>query len=118
MIVVNKECHRFYIAGCYDGRDNPYVNICDECRDIRGKKLSYQLTGRYHTPKPYSLVEWYGNDEIYEKYYADKFPKDKLLFISEVSNMKDHCILCDLTTGKLIGPYHTENFRTLFLDEV
>ena len=69
-------------------------------------------------PKPYSLVKWNGDEKVYDKYYRGHFSHDKLLFISEVSNMKDHCMLCDLITGKIVGPYHTENFRMLTADEV
>ncbi len=68
--------------------------------------------------EPYSLVKWSGDEAVYDKYYSSHFSRDKLLFISEVSNMKGHCMLCDLITGKIVGPYHIENFRMLSEDEV
>lgn len=57
--------------------------------------------------------------EIYEKYYKDIFPKGKLfVYLGEISQVPGHCILCDLLTGKIIGMYHTDNFRIATEDEM
>jgi hypothetical protein len=114
-----KECHVYYPAGCLDGRDNPRLNLCYECLEYKHEDIQHALTGNYHQPKPYSLVTYCGDDEVYEQYYKNVFDKThKLLYLSEVENMKDHCILCNLTTGKMIGPLHYENFRMLRKDEI
>lgn len=61
-------------------------------------------------------------ENIYKKYYLDKFEnKGKLIlfiFLGEIPNAPGHCILSDLTNGKIIGLYHTDNFREATEDEV
>jgi hypothetical protein len=56
--------------------------------------------------------------EDYEKYYKTLFPTGKLfVYMGEIRQAKGHCILCDLDTGKIVGMYHTENFREATKDE-
>jgi hypothetical protein len=56
--------------------------------------------------------------ENYEKYYKETFPLDKLfIYLGEIKQAKGHCILCNLDTGKVIGMYHSENFREATEDE-
>ncbi len=56
--------------------------------------------------------------EIYHRYYKDIFPLNKLfIFMGEIKQIKGHCILCDLDSGKIIGMFHTENFREATEDE-
>lgn len=58
------------------------------------------------------------NEFTYEKYYKELFPLGKLfVFLGEVTQTPGHCVLADLDTGKIIGLYHTENFRTATEDE-
>ncbi len=55
--------------------------------------------------------------EIYEQYYKSTFPKGKLfVYLGEIKQAKGHCILCDLSTGKIIEMY-TINFREATYDE-
>ena len=59
------------------------------------------------------------NKEIYDKYFANVFGNNKLfIFLGEIPNARGHCILVDLTTGKIIGIYHTSNFREANENEV
>jgi hypothetical protein len=50
--------------------------------------------------------------EIYEKYYKDKFPLNKVfVYLGEIQQAKGHCILGDLSTGTITGIHHIENFK-------
>jgi hypothetical protein len=54
----------------------------------------------------------------YNKYYKKTFPEGKVfVFLGEVKQCAGHCILCDLKTGKILGLYHTDNFREATKDE-
>ena len=55
--------------------------------------------------------------DIYNKYYAETFDNKLFLFLGEVPNARSHCVLGDLNTGKIIGLYHTCNFREATEDE-
>jgi len=57
-------------------------------------------------------------DETYEKYYKDLFGEKLFIFFGEVPQAPGHCILGDLKTGKIIGMYHTNNFREANEEEV
>lgn len=35
---------------------------------------------------------------------------DDLIFLGEIPNMPEHCVLIDKKTGKIHYGYHTENF--------
>lgn len=57
--------------------------------------------------------------EDYEQYYKDIFPLGKLfVYLGEIKQIDEHCILCDLDNGKIIGMYHTDNFREATEDEI
>jgi hypothetical protein len=57
-------------------------------------------------------------NDIYEKYFKDTFPEGKLfVFMGEIAQILGHCILLDLESGKIIGMYHTNNFREANDDE-
>lgn len=59
------------------------------------------------------------SEEIYEKYFKDIFPLGKLfIFLGEIPQAKGHCILADLDSGKIIGMFHTSNFREATEEEV
>lgn len=55
--------------------------------------------------------------EDYEKYYEDIFEGRVFVFLGEIKQCSGHCILLDLKNGKIIGMYHTENFREATQDE-
>jgi hypothetical protein len=55
---------------------------------------------------------------IYDDYYKETLGESLYIFLGEVPNCKGHCILADLSTGKFIGMYHTDNFREATEDEV
>lgn len=68
--------------------------------------------------KPYTLVRWNVPDDIMFVYYSPYSKNENFLFISEITNMPGHCMLLDLATRDLIGPYHTDNFRICTEEEV
>lgn len=54
----------------------------------------------------------------YKKYYEKTFPKGKLfVFLGEIKQCTGHCMLADLRSGKILGMYHTDNFREATEDE-
>lgn len=53
----------------------------------------------------------------YEKYYKDVFEGKLFIFLGEIKQCPGHCILTDLQNGKIIGMYHTDNFREATEDE-
>jgi hypothetical protein len=64
--------------------------------------------------KQYSFVKFDENSvppDIYHRCYEQTFGNDLFIFLGEVPNCKGHCLLADLKTGKVIGIYHTSNFR-------
>ena len=55
---------------------------------------------------------------IYDEYFKNTFPVGKLfVFMGEILQTPGHCILLDLDSGKIIGLYHTSNFREATDDE-
>ena len=58
------------------------------------------------------------DESFYGKYFREKFPEGKLfVFLGEIKQAPGHCILTDLSTGLIIGMYHTSNFREATEDE-
>ena len=55
---------------------------------------------------------------VYEQYYKETFGNKSFIFLGEVPNVPGHCILADLESGKVVGIYHTDNFREATEDEV
>jgi hypothetical protein len=55
---------------------------------------------------------------IYENHFKETLGDSLYIFLGEVPNCKSHCILADLNTGKVIGMYHTENFREATEEEI
>ena len=51
------------------------------------------------------------SDEDYDEYYREKFHGKLFVFLGPIAQTTVHCILADLDTGKIIGMYHTDNFR-------
>lgn len=48
----------------------------------------------------------------YVDYYEKTFPEGKLfIFMGEIKQCPGHCLLLDLSTGLILGMYHTCNFR-------
>jgi hypothetical protein len=71
--------------------------------------------------KQYSFVKFDKNSvppEIYHMYHEKTFGDKLFIFLGEVPNCKGHCLLADLSTGKVIGMYHTYNFREATEEEV
>lgn len=56
--------------------------------------------------------------EVYEKYYGKIFGEKLFVFLGEIPQCPGHCILADLFTGRVIGMYHTENFREATENEI
>jgi hypothetical protein len=54
---------------------------------------------------------------MYEKYYKQDFEGKLFVFLGEIKQCPGHCILTDLKNGKIIGMYHTDNFREATEDE-
>lgn len=62
----------------------------------------------------YKLVEFDKstcNHDDYNKYFKATFEGKQFVFIGEVEHRQGHCFLADLDTGKIIGMYHTVNFK-------
>ena len=53
----------------------------------------------------------------YVKYYKEPLKNEPFVYLGEVKQCPGHCILADLKTGKILGMYHTENFREATEDE-
>lgn len=51
------------------------------------------------------------SEKIYNDFYRKTFEGKLLTFLGEIPNAPGHCILTDLSDGKIIGMYHTLNFR-------
>lgn len=54
----------------------------------------------------------------YEKYYKETFDGKLFVFLGEIKQCPGHCILVDLKDGKIVGMYHTDNFREATDNEV
>ena len=52
------------------------------------------------------------------QYYEPTFGNDIFIYLGEVPNCPGHCILADLMSGKVMGMYHTDNFREATEEEV
>jgi len=60
-------------------------------------------------------------EEMYNEFHKEVFGEkgeNLLIFLGEVKNAKGHCVLADLKTGKVLGMYHTANFRKATEEEV
>jgi hypothetical protein len=71
--------------------------------------------------KQYSFVKFDKSScpsEIYHMYFEKTFGDNLYIFLGEVPNCKSHCVLADLKSGKVIGMYHTSNFRVATEDEI
>jgi len=55
--------------------------------------------------------------DVYEEYYKPIFGGKMFIFLGEVPQTPGHCILADLSTGKILGMYHTDDFREAREDE-
>jgi len=65
------------------------------------------------TPRVNSLVIWKPTTYISGGIHADKH----YLFLGEIPNMKNHCSLAEIDTGKVLVGYHTSDFRELTEEE-
>jgi hypothetical protein len=54
----------------------------------------------------------------YIRYFEPIFGERVFVFLGEIKQCTGHCILADLSTGKIIGMYHTDNFREATEDEI
>lgn len=54
----------------------------------------------------------------YKKYYKKGFDGKLFVFLGEIKQCAGHCILTDLSNEKIIGMYHTENFREATQEEI
>ena len=73
------------------------------------------MSKKQKRPRQYSLVKF----ETTPKYWKDYpfKPKQVLVFLSDIPNMKGHCITIDYKTGKIYSGYHTDNFVEIPEDE-
>ena len=60
-------------------------------------------------PRPLSVVRFIGPDI---NLYPNEF-KDDLIFMGEIPNMPEHCIVISLKDKQLFIGYHTENFTEI-----
>jgi len=67
-------------------------------------------------PRPLSIVKFDKSTttkEDYDMHYWINFDNHHFIFIGEIPNQPGHCMLSPLSgldQGKIIGPYHTNNF--------
>jgi hypothetical protein len=76
-------------------------------------------THKQKTPRKLSIVKF--NFEQLPKSFHSKYPfkPDRVyVFLGEISNMPEHCIVADYKTGRIYSGYHTDNFIELDEDEV
>lgn len=69
--------------------------------------------------KPNTIVK-FNYDGLPEEYH-NKYPfnsDDIYVYLGDIKQMPEHCIVVDLKTGKIYCGYHTENFIELTEDEV
>lgn len=56
------------------------------------------------------------------KMKSGRYPKliagKTYLFLGEISNMPEHCAVCDIGSGKVIVGFHSDNFTVLKAEEV
>ena len=63
-------------------------------------------------PRQYSLVRYVSDCKEHP------FEKNKTyVFLGEIPQMPEHCIVADFKTGQLYSGYHTENFEEIPEDE-
>ena len=51
------------------------------------------------------------SESIYDVYYKEFFEGKLFIYLGEVKQCPGHCIISDLRDGKILGLYHTSNFR-------
>ena len=62
------------------------------------------------------LKDWY--IKKLKKINDHRFDKDNFfLYFGEIPNMKEHCVVCGLESGKIYSGYHIENFRVATEEE-
>lgn len=80
------------------------------------------LLQKYECPiKTNTMVkfDYEGMPKEYHKHYLDKFPKNEVfVFMGELQQMPEHCIVMNYKTGKIYSGYHIEDFIPLTDDEV
>lgn len=56
------------------------------------------------------LKDWY--IAALKKINDNRFKKDNFfVYLGEIPNMKNHCVICGYESGKMYSGYHIENFR-------
>ena len=57
------------------------------------------------------------SENDYKKYFKKIFEGKLFVFLGEIKQCPNHCILADLQNGKIVGMYHTDNFIEATEDE-
>lgn len=87
--------------------------------DTKHKEKRTKNSSRSHiAPRQFSFVKF--NFKRIPKSYHSKYPftaKKQYIFLSEIPNMKGHCIVLDKESGRFFVGYHTENFIELSEDK-
>lgn len=71
------------------------------------------------SPRYFSLVKY--DDSHYNEPYRGKGPfkyNHTYLFMGEIANMPEHCVVVDTKTNEIFSGYHTDTFVELTEDEV
>lgn len=73
-----------------------------------------------HTiPRKLSLVKFdMGNSPESDWKYYPFAEHDHFIFMGEIPNMPEHCVIVNVKTGQVFSCYHTDNFVELTEDEV
>ena len=68
--------------------------------------------------KPFTLVKVAIDKEILKKHYENLKAERIYLFLDTIKNMTGHCMVFDMKTERIHGPFHCENFRECTPEEV
>jgi hypothetical protein len=67
-------------------------------------------------PRQYSLIAFDADGVDYQKATGGAYPFSEdgvYVFLGEIPNMPDHCVVCDHRTGQIYSGYHTWNFKEI-----
>ena len=68
--------------------------------------------------KPFTLVKTTIDKETLKKHYENLKENRTYLFLDVIKNMPGHCMVFDMKTERIHGPFHCEDFRVCTEEEV
>jgi len=68
------------------------------------------------TPRQYSIIKY--SDEFLEATNLHKeFGEKRFVYLGEIPNMTDHCVIVNISTGAVMTGYHIGNFDEVHPDD-